>query len=59
MSLRWSTPCDEPDPMTGRHICPYANGGDYVDCEYWCGAEEPEDDPEDWPIIEIEESEEN
>ena len=47
MSLRNWTPCDEPD-MDGRHHCPYADDGDYVNCEYWCGAEEPQDDPEIW-----------
>lgn len=45
MSLRNWTPCDEPD-LEGRHYCPYAEEGDYVNCEYWCGAEEPEDYPE-------------
>ena len=52
MSLRNWTPCDEPD-LEGRHHCPYADG-DYVNCEYYCGAEEPQDDPEIW-----EEDEEN
>lgn len=47
MSLRNWTPCDEPD-LEGRHHCPYADDGDYVNCEYWCGAEEPQDDPEIW-----------
>lgn len=47
MSLRNWTPCDEPD-MDGRHHCPYADDGDYVNCEYYCGAEEPQDDPEIW-----------
>lgn len=43
MSLRMQTPCD----CDG--ICPYMfNDGDYVNCEYWCGAEEPQDNPEDW-----------
>ena len=53
MSLRNWTPCDEPD-LEGRHHCPYADDGDYVNCEYYCGAEEPQDDPEIW-----EEDEEN
>ena len=44
--LRWYTPCDEKDE-NGNHVCPY--GAEYGgDCEYWCGAEEPEDDPEVW-----------
>lgn len=47
MSLRSWTPCDEPD-LEGRHHCPYAEDGDYVNCEYWCGAEEPEDYPEEY-----------
>ena len=47
MSLKNWTPCDEPD-LEGRHHCPYADDGDYVDCEYWCGAVEPQDDPEIW-----------
>lgn len=47
MSLKNWTPCDEPD-LEGRHHCPYAENGDYVNCEYWCGADEPEDNPEDW-----------
>ena len=43
MSLRLTTPCD----CDG--ICPYMfNDGDYVNCEYWCGAEEPQDNPEEW-----------
>lgn len=37
MSLRKETPCD----FDG--VCPYdAQYG--RDCEYWCGADEPEDD---------------
>lgn len=47
MSLRNWTPCDEPD-LEGHHHCPYAEDGDYVNCEYYCGAEEPQDDPEVW-----------
>ena len=41
MSIRRNTPCD----CDG--ICPYdALYGN--DCEYWCGAEEPEDYPDCW-----------
>ena len=41
MSIRQNTPCD----FDG--VCPY--GAEYNrDCEYWCGAEEPEDTPEVW-----------
>ena len=37
MSLKLSTPCDEPP-----YICPY--GAEYSShCEWWCGADEPED----------------
>jgi len=46
MSLKQYTPCDDPGP-DGRHYCPFAEDGDYVNCEYWCGAEEPEDYPEE------------
>ena len=38
MSLRSITPCD----FDG--ICPY-NAACINDCEYWCGADEPEDYP--------------
>lgn len=41
MSLRKDTPCD----LDG--ICPYESG-EYCSCEYWCGADEPQDNPEDW-----------
>lgn len=41
MSLRKDTPCD----LDG--ICPYESG-EYCSCEYWCGADEPQDDPEEW-----------
>lgn len=54
MSLRSWTPCDEPD-LDGRHHCPYAEEGDYVNCEYWCGAEEPEDYPEEYEEYEEDE----
>lgn len=47
MSLKNWTPCDEPD-LEGHHHCPYAEDGDYVNCEYWCGAEKPQDNPEIW-----------
>lgn len=47
MSLKNWTPCDEPD-LEGRHHCPYADDGDYVNCEWYCGAEEPQDSPEIW-----------
>ena len=41
MSLRCETPCDFGE-------CPY--NAEYSNtCEYWCGADEPEDFPEeDW-----------
>lgn len=40
MSLRSQTPCD----FDG--ICPY-DAMYNRDCEYWCGADEPEDHPEE------------
>ena len=40
MSLRRETPCD-------FGPCPYNSEG-YGSCEYWCGAEEPQDYPEAW-----------
>ena len=48
MSLRKQTPCDVYVDEKGFHHCPYADDGDYVNCEYWCGAEEPEDYPEEY-----------
>ena len=41
MSIRKCTPCD----VDG--ICPYSANYN-CDCEYWCGAEEPEDFPEEY-----------
>lgn len=46
-SLRSITPCDEAD-WNGEHHCPYMDASGWVDCEYWCGADEPEDDPKIW-----------
>lgn len=40
MSIRSNTPCDYDG------VCPYAAEFS-CSCEYWCGAEEPEDYPED------------
>ena len=37
MSLRRETPCD-------FGPCPY-DAEQYCSCEYWCGADEPEDSP--------------
>lgn len=44
MSIRKKCPCD----MDG--ICPYEDmhSGYMNGCEYWCGAEEPQDDPGTW-----------
>lgn len=44
MSLRKMTPCD----CDG--ICPYEDmhSGYMNSCEYYCGADEPADDPADW-----------
>lgn len=55
MSLRWTTPCDEADPLTGQYVCPYMDSSGYVNCEWWCSAEEPEpdieeDDLEPWEV---------
>ena len=47
MSLRWHTPCDDRD-LDGNFYCPYMDSDGEVDCEYWCGADEPDDDPEEW-----------
>lgn len=43
MSLRQHTPCDD-------RVCPYADmhSGYWNSCEYWCGSEEPEDNPDEW-----------
>ena len=40
MSLRRDTPCD-------HGPCPYEAEHNY-ECEYWCGSEEPQDEPDDW-----------
>lgn len=56
MSLRKQTPCDVYVDEEGFHHCPYAEDGDYVNCEYWCGAEEPEDYPEEYEEYEEDES---
>ena len=49
MSLKINTPCDLGD-------CPYnvEYGGS---CEFYCGAEEPQDDPDIWEEDELEEFE--
>ena len=39
--MKRETPCD-------YGPCPYADAGDYVNCEYYCASEEPEDDPRDY-----------
>lgn len=43
MSLRWKTPCDERDPMTGEYYCPYMSEDGHVDCAYWC-SDHPDED---------------
>lgn len=40
MSLRHETPCD-------FGPCPYESES-WGSCEYWCGAEEPQDEPDEW-----------
>ena len=42
-TLRWTTPCDEADPLTGKHTCPYMDSMGEVDCERWCSAGSDED----------------
>ena len=40
MSLRCETPCDfGPCPFDAEYM---------RDCEYWCGSDEPQDDPDVW-----------
>lgn len=51
MSIRTFTPCDD-------GVCPY-DAQYNCDCEYWCGAEEPQDIPEEWDDDEIEDDEED
>lgn len=43
MSIKLNTPCDNGE-------CPYKDmhSGYWNSCEYWCGSDEPEDDPEIW-----------
>ena len=41
MSIKLCCPCD----VDG--VCPY-DAQYFNDCEYWCGADEPEDEPEIW-----------
>ena len=40
MTIRLETPCD-------HGPCPY-EAEYWRDCEYWCGSEEPEDDPSEY-----------
>lgn len=49
MSIKRETPCDYLKDENGMAVCPYiTNQWDHVHCEYWCGAEEPADVPEEW-----------
>ena len=57
MSLRWSTPCDEPD-LDGKYHCPYMDRTGYVVCENWCSADEPEDIPDELEFEVFDEPEE-
>ena len=41
MAIRSNCPCD----IDG--VCPY-DIESWQSCEYWCGAEKPQDDPEFW-----------
>lgn len=56
MSIRRYTPCDEIGP-DGHYHCPYCEDGEYVNCEWYCGADEPEDYPEEYEDYEAEEAE--
>ncbi len=44
MSIRKNTPCD----LDG--VCPYEDmhSGYFNSCEYWCGTNEPQDNPALW-----------
>jgi len=53
MSLASWTPCDEIG-MDGHHHCPYCEDGEYVNCDWYCGYEEPQDDPYDYEEEEYE-----
>lgn len=46
MSLASWTPCDEIG-WDGHHHCPYCEDGEYVNCEWYCGADEPQDNYEE------------
>lgn len=46
MSIRSDCPCD----VDG--VCPY-DAEYFGSCEYWCGADKPADDPEDWDDYEV------
>jgi hypothetical protein len=41
MSLLNNCPCD----LDG--VCPYESDS-WGSCEYWCGSEEPQDEPDEW-----------
>lgn len=41
MSVRNGCPCD----LDG--VCPYESES-WGSCEYWCGSEEPQDEPDEW-----------
>ena len=41
MSVRSNCPCD----FDG--VCPYESES-WGSCEYWCGSEEPQDEPDEW-----------
>ena len=49
MTIRRETPCD----LDG--ICPYS-AESWGSCEYWCGADEPEDDPPEWFCVTFEDA---
>ena len=41
MSIKRNCPCDLDS------VCPYESEN-WGSCEYWCGSEEPQDDPDLW-----------
>ena len=41
MTLKKYTPCDD-------GVCPYMDECGYVNCDWYCSAEEPQDNPEVW-----------
>lgn len=53
MSIKSWTPCDEIG-IDGHYHCPYCEDGQYVDCEYYCGADPEGDEQQFWEDMEME-----